>query len=320
MGLINRFQAGFSAILLFLFALPSLSAQSNSVSVAAEITRLERLSGMATGTSDSSSWERYNAFLSLARLHILSGDWEAALKAYEGALALYPNDGRALLEQGRFLVSLGEYDRAAAALRTLFSREREKGLMIKGRYLAAQLEAFRSGNTGPLAAMAADPEFAEYRSGIYYTLWRLTGLEQYRTRLTADFPHGPEAKIASGSVDFAPTPLWLLFPGRSSIVLAPALAPTTAAPTPTPTPTPTAAPTPAVSGRVLQTGLFSREANAQGQAAQLRNAGFQPQILRRQVNEDERWVVYVPGGRDVNATLRSLKDAGFESFPTTIAN
>ena len=303
MGSIKRLTAvcGFS-----LFMLLPLFGQAHTVSLAAEIFRLETLaSGAAVNSPAASPRERHSAFLSLARLHRLSGNPQAALSAYESALALFPDDGVALLEQGRFLVSVGEYERAYAAISALLAGERERELLIRGRYLRAQLRAFHSGNTGYLAALAEDSDFAEFRSGIYYTLWRLTGLSSYRTRLTTEFPQSPEAKIAAGSVSFAATPLWLLFPGRDSIVLEPSLSPA-------------AAPVSAAAenaGRFLQAGIFSREANAHGFAAQLRQAGFEPQIVRRQVGGDERWAVGVNGGDNTNAMIRRLREAGFEAFP-----
>ena len=288
---------------------------ASTVPLAGEISRLEKIASSAV------SADRHSAFLALARLHQLSGNPEAALKAYEAALAISPDDGRTLLEQGRFLISVGEDEKSRAAINALLSGGSEKALLIQGRFLGAQLDAFRSGNTQPLAAMAEEPDFAEYRSGIYYTLWKLTGLESYRTRLIAEFPQSPEAKIAAGTVNFAATPLWLLFPGRESIVLAtPTTAPQAAA-TPQTTATPAAAtsaeqrPSPEPAGRLLQTGLFGREVNAQALAERLARAGFEPQIIKRQADGSDRWAVCVSGGSDMNATIRRLKDAGFESFP-----
>ena len=295
MGLIKKL---FAVCVFFLFTLSPLFSQAYTVSLVAEISRLETLASGSSGNSPAPSIrERHDAFLALARLHRLSGNSQAALSAYEGALALLPHDGRALLEQGRFLVSIGEYERADAAITALLGRVREGELFLQGRYLYAQLQAFHSGNTRYLSALAGDSDFAEFRSGIYYTLWRLTGLASYRNRLTAEFPQSPEAKIAAGSVAFAATPLWLLFPGRNSIVLEPSTRLT---------------PPPEPPGRFLQAGLFGREANAQLFANQLRTAGFEPQVVRR---DADRWAVGVNGGSNENAMIRRLRDAGFEAFP-----
>jgi len=296
-----------AACAFFLFILSPLFCQPSTVSLASEIFRLETLASGAPGNSPAPSrQERHDAFLALARLHRLSGNPQAAISAYERALALFPNDGQALLEQGRFLVSVGEYERADAAISALLNGERERDLVIRGRHLHAQLHAFHSGNTRYMAALAEDSDFVEFHSGIYYTLWRLTGLASYRNRLIAEFPQSPEAKIATGSVNFAATPLWLLFPGRDSIVLEPFVNPPAL---------PAAAEPP---GRLLQAGLFSREANAQSFADQLRRAGFEPRIVRRQTGSDERWVVGVNGGSNENAMIRRLRDAGFEAFPVVL--
>ena len=310
-------QRPFLFLFLLFFAISPLFAQNEApksnppgaVSLAAELNRLETLaSGAVAGTG---AQDRYNAFLALARLHQLSGNHEFALKALDGALAISPDDGRALFEYARFHISMGEYEKAGMALSALLGKDREKELFIQGQCLAAQLEVFR-GNTGALVALVQDPEFAGYLSGIYYTLWKLTGLASYRTSLTSEFPQSPEAKIAAGSVDFAPTPLWLLFPGRDSIALA-NLTPAPQAHSPAPVVSqPAQAP---VSPFVLQTGLFSREENALALAERLKKTGFEPQINKRQVNGNDRWAVYVPGGMDMNAEIKKLKDAGFESFP-----
>ena len=288
------------ALILFLFlSFSPLFAQNASIT--AEISRLETLSATAGA-------ERLNAFLNLARLQQLSGNPEAALNVYERALAVFPGNGRLLMEKGRLLISIGEYDKASAAVSALLTRDQSREIMREGRHLLAQLEAFRSGNTQILASLAEDPDFLEFRSGILFTLWRLTGLPSWETRLITEFPQSPEAQIiaAGNVVSFAVTPLWLLFPGRESIQLSP---PAAGAPAATP------APAPALPGVLLQTGLFSSEANAQSLAEQLRRAGFQPQISRRQQGGADRWAVLVPGGADMNATMQRLRNAGFESFP-----
>ena len=296
MGLIRRCGAAGVFFLLVLLPLP---AQTPVVSLSAEIFRLETV---ASGTpAETTARQRHDAFVELARLHQLSGNRPAALLAYEGALALLPDEGQTLLRQARFLISVGEFEKADAAVSALLGGDRGRELLIQGRFLGAQLQAFRFGNTRHLTALAEDADFAEFRSGIYYTLWRLTSAETYRTRLAAEFPRSPEAGIAAGDVYFAATPLWILFPGRDSIELA---APVIAAPPPVQD-----------AGRFLQAGLFGREANAAGFAEQIRSAGFQPQIIVRQIQGRDHWAVGVNSGADVNSMLRRLQDAGFQAFP-----
>ncbi|MCL2128236.1 MAG: SPOR domain-containing protein, partial [Treponema sp.] len=66
---------------------------------------------------------------------------------------------------------------------------------------------------------------------------------------------------------------------------------------------------------VLQTGVFSREANARSQAEALRKAGFSASVSPKAVNGAEHWAVTVPGGQDSAKTAQELKKAGFDSFP-----
>ena len=352
----------FPVLVLFLLvsSLFAQNAKPAGAALPAEISRLEKLT-LAAASTPAASKERYSAFLDLVRLYRLSGNSTEALKSCEAALAAFPADGRFLLEQGRLLVSQGEYEKAAAVTGILLKLEEPRDLVIQGRLLDAQLNAFRSGNTQALAALAEDPGFAGYRSGIYYTLWKLTGLSSYQTRLAAEFPGSPEAKIAASAgssipagVDSAPTPLWLLYPGRESIVIA---APGTSPAVPTPAPqspaaqspapqtptvqkptvqpqtaqtptaqTPTAQvptvqvptvqkPTIQAAAGFLQTGLFSSEENAKAFTEQLGKAGFESRIFPRQLNGKDSWAVCVPYVNDMNAAIKKLKDAGFESFP-----
>jgi hypothetical protein len=319
MGSIKKRKQLFFTLLFLLFSFHfsfSIFAQS-AVTLASELSRLERLS---TG---GSTRERYNAYMSLARLHRLSGNPEAALKACEGALAIFPRDGEALLEQARLLISLGEYEKASAAAAALLRPEQEKEFYLAGLFLGAQAEAFLSGNVEALAALAADPDFSGYLGAIYYTIWRLSDLSSYKNRLTLELPLSPEAGIAGGNVLPAATPLWLLFPGRESIALSPNQAapvtPTAQTPVPqTPSGQPPVSNTPVSHTSVLQTGLFSRPDNAQTQADNLKKAGFAPEIFPRQVNGDSYWAVGVPYGSDMSSMIRKLKDAGFESFPINL--
>jgi hypothetical protein len=324
MGSIKRRKPLFFTLLFSLFTFHfsfSIFAQS-AVPLASELSRLEKLS---TGASTR---ERYDAYMSLVQLHRLSGNHEAALNACEGALALFPRDGNALLEQARLLISLGEYERAVAAAAELSRPEQEKEFYLAGRYLGAQAEAFLSGNMLALAALAADPDFSGYLGAIYYTIWRLSDLSSYRNLLTLELPQSPEAGIAGGKVIPAATPLWLLFPGRESIAFNEAV-PVAQAPVPqppvlqapvpqTPASQPPGSQAPVSYTPVLQTGLFSRPENAQAQAETLKKAGFTAEVFPRQVNGTSYWAVGVPYGSDMSSMIKNLKDAGFEAFPINL--
>jgi len=309
MGLINggspvRFLVFF---LLLFIAFPGFTQQgatpsvSAAVSLTSELSRLEKLiSGNASDT------EKLQAFFALIRLHQLSGNSEEALKTCESALAIFPGEGRFLLEQGRLLISLGENEKASSLLNTVKEMS-EPELLIQARLLAAKLEAFSS-FPQTLATLADDPDFAEYSSDIYYTLWKTFSLASWKDKLAKEFPQSSEAKIVSGDLTPIPSPLWLLFPGHGieavdSVSVAPA---------------PLSTQAPAVTDTQvspLQTGLFSREENARAFAERLQKAGFIPMIETRVINGSNYWAVIVSGGADLNATIRKLKEAGFESFP-----
>jgi hypothetical protein len=180
---------------------------------------------------------------------------------------------------------------------------------LQARFLAAQLEALRSGgtNTSGLVSLLADGAFAAYTARIYFTLWKLTGRESWLNALSGEFPHSPEA-VAAGSGGRT-TAMWLLFPGREGLWPG---EPTAAGPGPTGTVTET------VAGTVLQAGLFSREENARALLEKLRGAGFSAGSLRQDRSGGLYTLVYVLPGPDINASIRELKTAGFESFPLAL--
>ena len=294
----------------FIFFISSFTIfPQNTASLVSETARLERLS-----LGGQTSQERFNALFSLARLHQLSGNPLEAIKSLDGALAVIPGDRRALFEKGRLFISLGEYEKAVETATTLLARGNEKECLLLGRFLIAQLEAFRSGDVLPLAALASESDFSEYLNSIYYTIWKLGDLPAWKIRLTTEFPLSPEAKITGSKVALASTPLWLLFPGREGVYY-PAPNSNDDVTPPAVTVTNAASDNTVIQASFLQTGLFSSEGNARSQAERLVNAGFGPQIRSRLVNGRDHWVVIVSGGNDINATIKKLKDAGFDSFP-----
>jgi tetratricopeptide (TPR) repeat protein len=301
-----------------------LPAQSRETgSLAAEIGNAENL--------PKDPAEKHEALLRLARLFQLSGNLERAAAAWLEAAGAAPGgrDDRALLEGARILIALGEYEKAEEGIRAALAGGREK---IRAAYLAALLGAFRSGEEGALARVAEDPDFAPYRSEIYYTLWKISSNGRWKTMLLEEFPQSPEGMIARDAegVHAAATAHWLLFPGRDSPPAAapeaarPAAAPAPAVPAaarPVPAVPASAAPAPAAqppadaSGAFLQTGLYGREENAAAMARRLKEAGFDARLRRRTVNGTGYWAVSVPPGPDMNGTIRTLKEAGFDSFP-----
>jgi tetratricopeptide (TPR) repeat protein len=305
-------------IILFMGVFAQLGAQS--VYLAPEIERLERLAGNPT--------QRQEALYQLARLYQLSGNREKAFETWNTAINAQSGmrDDNAWLEAIKLLISMGEYERAGAELRALISSARDGSILESALYLNAQIEVFGNGNPNALSALADNPGYVGVLSRIYYTLWKASDDAAWKNRLLGSYPRSPEAEIArdGNGVIAAITPQWLFFAPRDSLgQVAPAVAAGQEAPLaatlPTPTvaaaPTPPATSTPADNSVMLQTGLFSREDNAKALAQRLINAGFNSVITTRRVNGVEYWAVNVPAGQNVNRTIAELKSAGFDSFP-----
>jgi tetratricopeptide (TPR) repeat protein len=304
--MISRVKRIFFTGALFLAAAILPAQNSGGTSLASEIERLEK--------NALTPAQKNNALAGLGRLYRLSGSREMAAQSYAGAARSDPAniDGASLLEAVKLYISLGEYGEAEAGVNALLSaRGMSESVLSRARLLKAELEAFSTGNTGSLAALAADPAYAFCRSGIYYTLWRLSGAVAWKTKLLAEYPHSPEALTAgdASGVILAASPQWFLFPGRDAVVLS---APEVVSPGAAPQNAGTAA---SSGGTVLQTGLFGKEENAKAMASRLSGAGFTPRIVRRRVNNTDYWAVTVPAAPDTGKTVLALKDAGFESFP-----
>ena len=328
MGLTKRYC--FAGALAALFVTGNLYAQSVPGQLGTEIQAIEQKL-----TPAASPAERHNALVRLAKLRQLSGNIAEAAANWLEAAAADPGDDAALVSGAYCLSAIGEWEKAAAAIRPLLASGRAGP---QAWFLDACLRAWSAGDASALAALAAHPDFAALRPLIYYTLWQTLArnpqaaaagapnAESWKSRLLAEFPQSPEARAAGSGNDKASpvvsavqSPLWQLLPGKAAA--APAAAP--AKPTPAPAapaasapaaPPPSAAPAPA-SGVVLQTGLFSREANARAQYDALRRAGFTAFISRKLVNGAEHWAVTVPAGLDQRTTTADLKKAGFDSFP-----
>jgi len=293
-----------------------------------------------------SSFERYEALVRLARIRQLSGNIPGAAANWLDAAALNPNDDNALVSGAYCLTAIGEWERAYAAIQPLIASTRRGPAVLQAFYLDAYLRTWSNTNASPLAALAEDPGFASLRPTIYYTLWQILtrnpnisgagNADSWKARLIAEYPGSPEALIAGSknpSISAIQSPMWLLFPGAPvpgstppaarppAIAMPPAPAQATPSPRPvepaTP-PRPAGNPTPPVnapSAGVLQTGVFSSEANARNQVEALRKAGFTATVSRKLVNGAERWAVTVPAGQSQSKTIQDLKKAGFDSFP-----
>jgi len=306
-------------------------AQGVGVSLEVEIQNIER----TITRQGIPPAERHEALVRLARLRQLSGDIEGAAKNWLEAATAIPGriDDDALLSCAFCLAAMGEWDRAATAVEPLVTK------MPRARFLDLSIKAIKSGDTTFLAAIVDHPNYYELKPEIIFVLWKVSGSsgERWRQRLVAEFPQTPEGRLASGqspsSIIVRPSPFWLFASGLDSLPLTgsvtagrptqtAAASPTTGAAqaAPAPQPQPTVQPQPvqpqpstSTTAR-LQTGIFSRQANAQAQVTKLKNAGFSPSIERRIVNNSEMWAVTVPAGANQTQTVNALRAAGFESF------
>jgi hypothetical protein len=307
----TRILAGFfTACLLGLLSVP-LDAQDTGTPLAAEI---QNINGKLKDPAVSGT-QRREALWRLARLLRLSGNIEGAAQIWMEAAYTDQRDDEALLEGVACFIALGEMDRAETAVRpALLSGDRR--ILLKARYAAARIEAFRSGNFTAMTAFLDDPSYGDLKPVSYYTIWKISGIESYKIRLLTEFPASLEAHIVreEGAVGAVPHALWLLFPGRDSIAGSqPVSVPSASVPS---------ASMPAVSipasgdePSALQTGLFSREENARAMEERLRTAGFTASVGRRTINGSSYWAVSVSPGTDAGYTMLRLRDAGFESFP-----
>jgi cell division septation protein DedD len=297
--------------------------------------------------------ERHDALVRLAQLRQLSGNIADAAVNWLDAAAADPNDDSALAAGAYCLAAIGEWEKAAIVLRPLLASGRGGPAMLQARFLDACFRAWSANDASALTALAGNSDFTAMRPMIYYTLWQTftrnpgagaagtAVAESWKSRLLDEFPQSPEARALNPvkqknlpAISTVQSPLWLIFPGtagsapvgtaRPVISTPPAPAPAAPSPpaasaptvsAPAPSPAASVAPSQAASAVVLQTGLFSKEANARAQSEALRKAGFTAFISRKPVNGVEYWVVTVPAGQDQRKTTADLKKAGFDSFP-----
>jgi len=317
------------------------------VSLEVEIKNIEA----SASKQGISAVEKRDALVRLARLRQLSGDIEGAAKNWFEAAAAIPGkvDDDALLSCAYCLAAMGEWDRAITALDPLLIKSQ------RARFLNTVINAIKTGDLSTLGSLADNPEYSGLKVEILFVLWKLTrgdSSERWRQRLiNEEFNQTPEGILAAGksSAIIKPSPFWLFAGGLDSLPVLASENPigvttvqttsvaqaTTAAQATTVTQTTTATQaatvaqtttvtqtatvtqtTPLASTTVrLQTGIFSREANAQTQVAKLRQAGFSPSIEQRIVNGNEMWAVIVSAVTDQGRAIRELREAGFESFP-----
>jgi len=254
-----------------LFAGTALYAQSVPGQLGAEIQAIEQ----TLAKSGASPVERHDALVRLARLRQLSGNIAEAAANWLDAAAADPSDASALTSGAYCLAAIGEWEKAALALRPLLASGGTGPVMSQAWFLDACLRAWLAGDVSALAALAGNPEFAAIRPLIYYTLWQTLarnpditgdGGNWWKSRLLTEFPQSPEARAVnpgnekdSPIVSAIQSPLWQLLPGKTVVTKPAAPAPVASTPTapttpakssPTPAVTTTPAPAPAAKAPV----------------------------------------------------------------------
>jgi cell division septation protein DedD len=294
--------------LLFLYG-EAAHAQTSSVLFSTELQSIEKK--LASPISPA---EKNRALRNMARLMELSGNVEAAARAWNEAARALPSDYDALVRSGVCFAAIGEFDSALRVVGSVSRTAGEPGL--RARYIGAQVEAFRSGETYGLFSLLSDPAFSAYRPGVYYSIWKISGDAASRNRLLSEFPQSPEALALKDNtaVSAAPTALWLLGAGLPPLPPASPSSGLSAVP-PGQSAAESRVPQEAAGPVMLQAGLFGREENAQALAGRLRGAGFAPVVSIKTVNGTAYWAVGVLPGGDYGNTILLLKDAGFEAFP-----
>lgn len=295
-----------------------------------ECVRLEAL--VDNSTNDT---ERHSALRTLARLEQLRGAYEAAAAFWtEAAYARSGNrDDAALLEAASCYISIGELDKAMADVTTVLLSVKDVALLLKARYLGAQIEALKGepGSLQTLSALVGDPDHAERQSVILYLLFRISGEASYAETLKNRYPQSTEALLLEKDlVQLKALPYWYLPADRSVLELtqvresAESGAQSVSAHVPeenSKAETPDASSDDAATAESrdgllgLQVGLFSTESNAQSELQRLSAKGFSGAIVSRSIEGKAYWAVLVPVASDVNTMIIRLKDAGFESFP-----
>jgi len=328
--------------------LPAPNAAQTGASLETEIRNLER----AVTRQGIPAAEKHAALVRLAQLRQLTGDIEGAARNWLEAAGAIPGkvDDNALLSCAYCLAAMGEWDRAATALDPLipkYYRARFLDICIKAIKTNDVSQLISIADNPEYIQMRAEIIF------VLWKLSPSASSGRWRQRLITEFPQTPEGRLAAGespSIVMNPSPFWLFAGGLDSLPLAsqpvsqnaaqlpaqsaaqlpaqsaaqpPAQSTSHQQQTTTVTPPQTVNTQPAVQSAArlpvqttarLQTGVFSRQVNAQTQATNLRNAGFSPSIETRIVNGTEMWAVTVPAGEDQNRTMTALRAAGFDFF------
>jgi hypothetical protein len=195
---------------------------SNRIFIIEEIQSIER----TLKDAKISSKERRELLIQRAKLFHLTGDLENAAQAWNDAAFTESGkrDDAALIEGAFCFLAIGELEKVDASIRMILLTGKDSDVLVKTRYLGALLEAFRSGEITALIQLTSDADYEPYKAAIYYTLWKISGADMYKTKLLSEYPLSPETRIvkelnsSKSLVKASPTAMWLLFPGRNAVL------------------------------------------------------------------------------------------------------
>jgi hypothetical protein len=263
-------------------------------------------------------------------LSLLLGLFAEASQRYAEAAALFPSGspegGALIVRAARSALAAGDAEAALALSSALGSRSGDPALAAAGRLVeawAAALQGRLEEARSLAASVIAPPDRAREACFILWLCAATADRESAAAALAARFPGSPEALMASGAASPPPLPHWYLGGfGRAVPAAKPAAAPAARpAAVAEAKASPAAGQAPPVPrGRRLQVGYFSVEDNARALRDELVAKGFaasvepRPRAAGSAKNGEARWIVAVPEGKDIAATIQSLKDSGYESY------
>jgi len=272
-----------------------------------------------------------------AGMAMLMGAFSDAAFRYESASAKAPGgrDASLLLKAGRCALAAGDADKATELSALVLASGGDASITDGARLLGAWALAFKgrvkdardiAASIAAAPASAAAPAGAELRREARFILWLCAdekGKDKAAAVLAAEFPGSLEALVASGAAGTPALPHWYLgelgaLKGNAASKPI-AVAPTSSAAATGQPAAPAGQPEASRAGR-LQVGYYSVEANAKRLASELVSKGFAATVETRSrvagsaSAADRRWIVLVEAGADPAATMRKLKDSGYESY------
>jgi hypothetical protein len=190
-----------------------------SQAVSAQSGGLHLLSQNASLSSEQSLSQK-EALVRRARLLQLTGDIEGSADSWMAVFSLENDNYAALLEAAFCFFAIGDFEKAEGNLSLVLNGTKNEGLLRRASYLNAKVEAFRLESLNSLIELSRNPSYELFRPAIYYTLWKLSEIENYKTQLLEEYPLSPEALIVNDdrpSISPIPSAMWILFPGRLNI-------------------------------------------------------------------------------------------------------